>query len=58
MTSTKKVEKAAKEKPKQPVNESVAYSFIQRLLARMFHSVQLKISHVIIRNHVMKIKGR
>ena len=58
MTMTNKFEKAANEKPKQPVNERVAYSTIKRFLAHMFHSVQLKISHVIIRNHVMKIKGR
>ena len=50
MTATNKFDKAA--------NERVAYSTIKRFLARMFHSVQLKIRHVIIRNHVMKIKGR
>ena len=53
-----KFEKAANEKPKQPVNERVAYSTIKRFLVHMFHSVQLKISHALIRNHVMKIKGR
>ena len=58
MTMTNKFEYVANEKPKQPVNERVACSTIKRFLAHMLHSVRLKISHVIIRNHVMKIKGR
>ena len=43
------------EQPKKPVNERVAYNCFTVFL---FHCVQLKINHVIVRSNVLEIKCR